>query len=64
MSTKGLDGASVLVTRPSPHGEALSEAIRQLGGEPVLFPGVRIEPAGKKDVISMLATIEKRCCRN
>ena len=39
-----LTGLSVLVTRPQPQAGALAEAIRQLGGEAILFPSIAIEP--------------------
>ncbi|MGD2139170.1 MAG: uroporphyrinogen-III synthase [Burkholderiales bacterium] len=39
-----LDGVGVLVTRPSGLSEPLAGEIRQHGGEPVMFPGLQIEP--------------------
>ena len=38
-----LSGLSVLVTRPQSQAAPLADAIRQLGGEAVLFPSIAIE---------------------
>ncbi len=39
-----LTGASVLVTRPQPQADALAQSIAALGGEPIVFPAIAIEP--------------------
>lgn len=39
-----LTGLSVLVTRPAPQGDVLAAGIAALGGEPIVFPALAIEP--------------------
>jgi uroporphyrinogen-III synthase len=39
-----LTSLSVLVTRPAPQAVALAASIASLGGEPVVFPSIAIEP--------------------
>lgn len=39
-----LTSLSVLVTRPQPQAAALGASISALGGEPILFPSIAIEP--------------------
>src|SRR5437660_467836 len=39
-----LTGLSVLVTRPAPQAAALCERIASLGGDPLAFPAIAIEP--------------------
>lgn len=39
-----LTGLSVLVTRPAQQGDALAAGIAGLGGEPIVFPALAIEP--------------------
>ena len=39
-----LTGLSVLVTRPAQQGDSLAAGIARLGGEPILFPSLAIEP--------------------
>lgn len=39
-----LTGLSVLVTRPAQQGDALAAGIASLGGEPIVFPSLAIEP--------------------
>jgi uroporphyrinogen-III synthase len=39
-----LTGASVLVTRPQPQADVLAKSIAALGGEPIVFPTIAIEP--------------------
>ena len=39
-----LTGASVLITRPQPQADALAKSVAELGGEPVVFPTIAIEP--------------------
>jgi uroporphyrinogen III methyltransferase/synthase len=45
MTNKPLLGKRVLVTRPAHQATELSDALRQLGAEPVLFPTIEIRPA-------------------
>jgi len=44
MPRRDLDGLRVLVTRPTAQSQGLSEAIRQLGGDPVELPLLEIIP--------------------
>ena len=39
-----LNGVGVLVTRPAEQAQLLARDIRQYGGVPTIFPGIRIEP--------------------
>ncbi|MCF7804041.1 MAG: uroporphyrinogen-III synthase [Candidatus Marinimicrobia bacterium] len=39
-----LDGATILVTRPQPKASEMAELIREMDGEPVIFPTIAIEP--------------------
>lgn len=48
--TPTLTGLSVLVTRPQPQAERLSSRIIGLGGEPIRFPAIRIEPVQPSQV--------------
>jgi uroporphyrinogen-III synthase len=41
-----LCGRGVLITRPREHAERLARAIRDAGGEPILFPAIEIAPPG------------------
>ncbi len=41
-----LQGAAVLVTRPRQQAAGLAAAVRELGGQPVLFPALEVEAAG------------------
>jgi uroporphyrinogen-III synthase len=42
--TPQLAGASILVTRPVEQSAGLARLIRDAGGEPIMFPGLEIEP--------------------
>lgn len=39
-----LTGLTILVTRPQPQANALAAGIGELGGEPIIFPTIAIEP--------------------
>ena len=43
MIATNLDGVGVLVTRPAEQAQLLAREIRQYGGVPTIFPGIRIE---------------------
>ena len=57
MSDCSLDGIGVLVTRPEGQDQTLATRIRALGGNPVLFPGVRIEALGPDERASRTASL-------
>jgi uroporphyrinogen III methyltransferase / synthase len=44
MPTDSLTGSRVLVTRPREQAPALANAIRALGGEPVVYPTIELAP--------------------
>lgn len=52
-----LKGVGVLVTRPAGQAEQLSGLIRKMGGNPVLFPGVLVEPVEQAKVDSALSSL-------
>ncbi len=55
-----LSGVRVLITRPRAQAEALADAIRREGGEPVVWPLIEIQPV--KDparLDAVLATLER-----
>jgi uroporphyrinogen-III synthase len=43
MSGGTLSGVGVLITRPLPQAQTLAEKLREVGGVPVVFPGIEIE---------------------
>jgi len=48
-----LHGVGVLVTRPAEQAQSLAHDIRQCGGVPTIFPGVKIEPVTPGDLRSL-----------
>ena len=61
MTAFDLAGAGVLVTRPVDRAESLAKLIRNMGGVPTSFPGIRIEPVERavlKSILQGLAGID------
>jgi uroporphyrinogen-III synthase len=55
VNDRDLGGAGVLVTRPVDQTAPLVRAIREIGGAPCLFPGVKIVEVEKAEVLSALS---------
>lgn len=55
MSAGLLDGRRIVVTRPLPQGEALAQAIRAAGGEPVLLPAMEIRDVPDARAVDAIA---------
>ena len=53
MTGNNLDGIGVLVTRPAEQARSLAHDIRQYGGVPTLFPGMKIEPVAPGELRSL-----------
>ncbi len=47
LAPKTLAGRLVAITRPAAQCDSLADAIRERGGEPLVFPLIRIEPLGQ-----------------
>lgn len=47
-----LSGRAILVTRPREHAVRLAEAVRDAGGEPVLFPVIEIAPTRDREALA------------
>lgn len=54
MPTEALAGQRILVTRPEAQAGTLAELIRDSGGEPILFPVIRIEMGGDQSALQAL----------
>jgi uroporphyrinogen-III synthase len=54
-----LDGIGVLITRPSGQSGRVAELIRASGGEPILFPAMRIEPLPDIDGTGTLNNLQQ-----
>lgn len=50
--TPQLAGAGILVTRPAEQSARLARLIRDAGGEPILFPALKIEPLAEEAAIA------------
>lgn len=57
MSGCDLNGLGVMVTRPTGQEAPLAASIRRMGGKPILFPGVRIEPVDRTKLASVLSPL-------
>lgn len=54
-----LAGVGVLVTRPVHQAGKLADLVRNLGGEPVLFPALEIEPLAAAEVVAACSPLEQ-----
>jgi uroporphyrinogen-III synthase len=54
MPTEALAGQRILVTRPEAQAGALAELIRDSGGDPILFPVIRIETGFNQGALQAL----------
>jgi uroporphyrinogen-III synthase len=51
-AARPLSGRAILVTRPREHAVRLAEAVRDAGGEPVLFPVIEIAPPRDREALA------------
>ncbi|MBC8007316.1 MAG: uroporphyrinogen-III synthase [Prolixibacteraceae bacterium] len=49
-----LAGSAIMVTRPAEQSERLARLIRDAGGEPIMFPALRIEPLTEAAMAAVL----------
>lgn len=57
--SSALAGVGVLVTRPLPQAQALAEMLSAAGAEPVVFPGVEIEPVANTQLVRALQEVQQ-----
>lgn len=57
MSDCDLAGAAIVITRPVHQAAHLAASIRELGGEPVVFPGVAIVPVAQPRLSQALSVL-------
>ena len=59
MSAGGLEGWTVVVTRPESEQGRLSAALRSVGALPILRPSVQIEPFGSIELRSAIQSLDR-----